>query len=32
MGNPFDYKTVVIFGADGTRDAFHRIAAPNELG
>jgi len=31
MGRHFDYGTVVIFGAGGTRDAFHRIAAPNEL-
>ncbi len=31
LGKHFDYGTVVIFGAGGTRDAFHRIAAPNEL-
>lgn len=31
MGKWFDYGTIVIFGAGGTRDAFYRIAAPNEL-
>jgi uncharacterized membrane protein YdbT with pleckstrin-like domain len=31
MGTQFDFGTVIIFGADGTRDVFHRIATPNEL-
>ena len=31
MGKWFDYGTIVIFGASGTRDVFYRIAAPNEL-
>ena len=31
MGKHFDFGTVIILGADGTRDVFHRIAAPNEL-
>ncbi|MEA2013921.1 MAG: PH domain-containing protein [Thermodesulfobacteriota bacterium] len=30
-GRLFDYGTVVIFGVGETRDAFHRIAAPNKL-
>lgn len=31
VGKHFDFGTVIILGADGTRDVFHRIAAPNEL-
>lgn len=31
MGKHFDYGTIVIFSVGGTRDAFHKIAVPNEL-
>ncbi|MBW2599258.1 MAG: hypothetical protein JRC60_04015 [Deltaproteobacteria bacterium] len=31
MGKQFDYGAVIIIGASRTRDAFHRIAVPDEL-
>ena len=31
IGRRFDFGTAIIRGANGTRDVFHRIAAPNEL-